>query len=155
MADLDLQIRGRGGAIIPDLEISGGRPVSKKIFSAFLNFRVFIVRDTKIGMRPRWKKGSPLDFQQYNHCATKMQIVPACKSQGKSKNSWDNSVLFILTDQVIATSQNKWKEGLIKSAENWKQIWINSALKFKCSTKWLKIKCQLRRWISETTKISQ
>ena len=42
-----------GGAIIPDLEISGGRPVSKKFFWAFLNFRVFIVRDTKIGMRPR------------------------------------------------------------------------------------------------------
>ena len=60
-----------------------------------------------------------------------MQIVPACKSQCKSENSWDNSVLFILTDQVIATSQNKWKEGIIKSAESW----INLALKFKCSTK--------------------
>ena len=71
-----------------------------------------------------------------------MQIIPACKSQCKSKNSWDNSVLFILIDQVIATSQNKWKEGWVKSAENWEQIWINSALKFKCSTKWLKIKCQ-------------
>ena len=60
-----------------------------------------------------------LGLQQFNlqlmneiiqACATKMQIVPACKSQGKSKNSWDNSVLFILTDQVIATSQKKWKE---------------------------------------------
>ena len=49
----DLQIRGSGGGDHPDLEISGGRPVSKKFFSAFLNFRVFIVRDTKTGMRPR------------------------------------------------------------------------------------------------------
>ena len=32
-----------------------------------LNFRVFTVRDTKIGMLSRWKKVSPLDFQQYNH----------------------------------------------------------------------------------------
>ena len=66
-----------------------------------------------------------------------MEIVPACKSQCKSKNR-DNSALFLLTDQVIANSQNKWKEGWIKSAENWKQNWINSALKFKCSSKWLK-----------------
>ena len=53
----DLQIRESGeggrGCGHPDLEISGGRPVSKKIFSAFLNFRVFIVRDTNIGMLPR------------------------------------------------------------------------------------------------------
>ena len=32
-----------------------------------LNFRVFTVRDTKIGMLSRWNKVSPLDFQQYNH----------------------------------------------------------------------------------------
>ena len=32
-----------------------------------LNFRVFTVRDTKIGMLSCWKKVSPLDFQQYNH----------------------------------------------------------------------------------------
>ena len=51
--DLQIRGRGRGGCGHPDLEISGGRPVSKKFFSAFLNFRVFIVRDTKIGMLPR------------------------------------------------------------------------------------------------------
>ena len=33
----------------------------------FENFLVFKVRDTKIGMLSRWKKVSPLDFQQYNH----------------------------------------------------------------------------------------
>ena len=32
-----------------------------------LNFWVFTVRDTKIGMLSRWKKVSSLDFQQYNH----------------------------------------------------------------------------------------
>ena len=32
-----------------------------------LNFRVFTVRGTKIGMLSRWKKVSSLDFQQYNH----------------------------------------------------------------------------------------
>ena len=61
----------------------------------------------------------------------------------------------LLTDQLITTSQNKWKEGWIKLAENWKQIWINSALKwFIYQTKWLKIKCQSRKWISETYKDS-
>ena len=50
----DLEIRGSGGGGgHPDLDISGGKPGSKKFFLAFLNFRVFIVRDTKIGMRPR------------------------------------------------------------------------------------------------------
>ena len=39
------------------------------------------------------------------------------------------SALFILTDQLITTSQNKRKEGGIKSAEQRKQIWINSVLK--------------------------
>ena len=34
--------------------------------------------------------------------------------------------------QLITTSQNKWKEGWIKSDEKWKQTWINSALKFIC-----------------------
>ena len=33
-------------------------------------------------------------------------VHPKCKS----KNS-DNSALFMLTDQFITTSQNKWKEG--------------------------------------------
>ena len=32
-----------------------------------LNFRVFKVRDTKIGMLSPWKKVSQLDFQQFNH----------------------------------------------------------------------------------------
>ena len=59
-------------------------------------------------------------------------MVQACNSgpQCKSKNR-NNSALFILTDQLITTSQNKWKEG-IKSAEQRKQIWINSVLKFVC-----------------------
>ena len=32
-----------------------------------LNFRVFTVRDTKIGNAVSLKNVSPLDFQQYNH----------------------------------------------------------------------------------------
>ena len=32
-----------------------------------LNFRVFTVRDTKVGMLYCLKKVSPLDFPQYNH----------------------------------------------------------------------------------------
>ena len=32
-----------------------------------LNFRVFTVRNTKIGILSQLKKAPPLDFQQYNH----------------------------------------------------------------------------------------
>ena len=70
-------------------------------------------------------------------------MQPECKSYRHVNRNVNRktgtTALFILTDQVIAVSQNKWKEGWIKSAENWKQIWINLALKFKCSAKWLKI----------------
>ena len=34
------------------------------------------------------------------------QINPQCKSKNRN-----NSALFTLTDQLITTSQNKWKEG--------------------------------------------
>ena len=42
-----------------------------------------------------------------------MKITQSCKSK-----KWDNSALFILTDQLITSLRNKWKEGCIKSAEN-------------------------------------
>ena len=32
-----------------------------------MNLLDLTVRDTKMGMLSRWKKVSPLDFQQYNH----------------------------------------------------------------------------------------
>ena len=41
--------------------------------------------------------------------------------------------LYHSKNQLTTTSQNKWKEGWIKSDENWKQTWINSALNFICS----------------------
>ena len=62
-----------------------------------------------------------LGLQQFNLNSARqrksyMHVQPKCKSykhvnpQCKSKNR-DNSALFILTDQLITTSQNKWKEG--------------------------------------------
>ena len=62
-----------------------------------------------------------LGLQQFNLNSARqrksyMHVQPKCKSykhvnpQCKSKNR-DNSALLIPTDQLITTSQNKWKEG--------------------------------------------
>ena len=41
-----------------------------------------------------------------NENCTSIHVNPQCKSKNR-----DKSALFILTDQLITTSQNKWKEG--------------------------------------------
>ena len=51
------------------------------------------------------RTGLKLGLQQFN-LKSYNQINPQCKSKNRN-----NSALFILTDQLITTSQNKWKEG--------------------------------------------
>ena len=68
-----------------------------------------------------------------------MDINRICKpyklvNQCKLKNRGITVLyLYYSKNQLTTTSQNKWKEGWIKSDENWKQTWINSALNFICS----------------------
>ena len=74
---------------------------------------------------------------KYGHQHLNLQLLNVNR-KWESKNyshvnkKRDNSLLFILTNQLITTSQNKCKEGWIKSAEQRKQTWINAAVKFTC-----------------------
>ena len=51
--------------------------------------------------------------KSYRHVHPKCKSYKHVNPKSKSRNR-DNSALFILTDQLITTSQNRWKEALNK-----------------------------------------